>query len=102
MKPYHHRAPSLVGLLASECVARTIYFGIIVDGLHVHDSAVRIAYRTNRHGMVLVSDACAALGVGDGRHSIGGTEIDVRFSLKIHVKNCIVLPGLRRTRYKSR
>jgi N-acetylglucosamine-6-phosphate deacetylase len=73
MHPYHHRDPNLIGLLASDCVsaanicvhvctliagvARTIFFGLIADGEHVHDSAMRIAWRTNGDGLVCVQCA---------------------------------------------
>lgn len=76
MLPFHHRDPGLVGLLASP-IATHIHYGIISDGLHTHPATLRIAYRTNRKSLVLVSDAVPALGLKDGHHRIGTMSVDI-------------------------
>lgn len=80
MMPFHHRDPGLVGLLASNEVpnGRTVYFGIISDGNHTHDAALRIAYRTHPNGLIIVTDAISAMGLEDGMHRIGQFSIEVR------------------------
>nr|XP_044250507.1 N-acetylglucosamine-6-phosphate deacetylase [Drosophila takahashii] len=80
MLPFHHRDPGLVGLLASDAVprGRTVYFGIIADGVHTHPAALRIAYRTHPQGLILVTDAISALGLEEGVHHIGQLPLQVK------------------------
>ncbi|XP_023030509.2 N-acetylglucosamine-6-phosphate deacetylase isoform X1 [Leptinotarsa decemlineata] len=80
MLPFHHRDPGLVGLLASDNIPKdkTIYFGIISDGIHTHPAALRIAYRVHPEGLVLVTDAISALGLGEGKYKIGQMDIEIR------------------------
>jgi N-acetylglucosamine-6-phosphate deacetylase len=67
-------------LLASQEVpeGKTVYFGIISDGIHTHGAALRIAYRSHPDGLILVTDAISAMGLSDGMHRIGQYNIEVR------------------------
>ena len=49
---FHHRDPHLVGLLTSERIpkGRTIFYGLISDGIHTHPAALRIAHRVHPDG----------------------------------------------------
>ncbi|XP_017786168.1 PREDICTED: N-acetylglucosamine-6-phosphate deacetylase [Nicrophorus vespilloides] len=80
MLPFHHRDPGLVGLLASDNIpeGRTVYFGIIADGIHTHPAALRIAYRAHPAGLVLVTDAISAMGLEEGQHNIGQFAVEIR------------------------
>ncbi|XP_063676147.1 N-acetylglucosamine-6-phosphate deacetylase-like [Bolinopsis microptera] len=77
MQPFHHRDPGIVGILSSVKLNRKCYYGIIADGLHTHPAALRIAHRTNAPCAVLVTDAMAAMGLGDGSHCIGSQSVTV-------------------------
>ncbi|ODM99068.1 putative N-acetylglucosamine-6-phosphate deacetylase [Orchesella cincta] len=94
MLPFHHRDPGLVGLLASEKIpeGRTIYYGIIADGNHTHPATTRIAYRAYPKGIVLVTDACSAMGLSEGVYHIGQQVIEVT-GTKAYVKGTTTLAG---------
>lgn len=80
MLSFHHRDPGLVGLLTSNRLPedRTVFYGIIADGIHTHPAALRIAHRTHPKGLVLVTDAIAAMGMPCGVHHIGQMDIEIK------------------------
>jgi len=80
MLPFHHRDPGIVGLLTSKAIpkGRTLFYGVIADGTHTHDSALRIAHRTHPEGLILVTDAFAALGLAEGIHHLGDVTVELR------------------------
>jgi len=53
------------------------YYGLIVDGVHNHPYSVNIAYETHPSGLILVTDAMAALGLPLGKHFLGEQEIEI-------------------------
>jgi N-acetylglucosamine-6-phosphate deacetylase len=82
MLGFHHRGPGLPGLLTSTAVEkerRTIFYGNVVDGLHTHPNALKIAYRSHPKGCILVTDAMAALGLPEGKvFKIGESDVEIR------------------------
>jgi N-acetylglucosamine-6-phosphate deacetylase len=70
MPAFHHRDPGLVGLLGGPDRDRCCY-SLIADGLHAHAASVKLASCSHPSGAVLVTDAVAAMGLPDGRHSLG-------------------------------
>nr|XP_012599131.1 N-acetylglucosamine-6-phosphate deacetylase [Microcebus murinus] len=79
MLPFHHRDPGIVGLLTSDQLppGRGIFYGMIADGIHTNPAALRIAHRAHPQGLVLVTDAIPALGLGNGHHTLGQQEVEV-------------------------
>jgi N-acetylglucosamine-6-phosphate deacetylase len=68
MNPLHHRNPGMFGLLGQAPTPHTQkpYFGIIADGIHLHSSAVNIAWNAHPEGLILVTDAMPLVGLPDG------------------------------------
>lgn len=83
-----------MGLLTSDAIpdSRTVYFGIISDGVHTHPAALRIAFRAHPDGLILVTDAISAMGLEDGTHFIGQLTVDVR-NKKAYIANTNTLCG---------
>jgi N-acetylglucosamine-6-phosphate deacetylase len=71
-----HRAP---GLAVAALTDDDAYVELIADGHHVHPAVWPIITRTKpADRLILVSDALSLAGMGDGRTSIGGLEVEVR------------------------
>jgi N-acetylglucosamine-6-phosphate deacetylase len=52
--------------------------GIIADGVHVHEGALRLAYRENGlEGLALVTDAMEAAGMEDGEYELSGRTVQL-------------------------
>jgi len=78
MTAFHHRDPGLVGLLTSDQLGgRKVSYGLIADGMHTHPAALRFAQKVDPAGLILVTDAVPALGLGVGTHTIGRMEVTV-------------------------
>ncbi|XP_035471763.2 N-acetylglucosamine-6-phosphate deacetylase isoform X1 [Scophthalmus maximus] len=94
MLPFHHRDPGIVGLLTSDQVpaGRTVYYGMIADGIHTNPAALRIAHRAHPSGLVLVTDAIAAMGLPPGRHTLGQQVIEIQ-GLHAYVAGTKTLSG---------
>lgn len=80
MLPFHHRDPGIVGLLTSDQIpaGRTVYYGMIADGIHTNPAALRIAHRAHPAGLVLVTDAITAMGLPQGRHTLGQQVVEIQ------------------------
>lgn len=75
MTPIHQRAP---GIVAAALTEPTIYYSLIVDGIHVHPALVKLAWQAHSKGMIVVSDAISALGMGIGEYTLGKQKVHVR------------------------
>lgn len=79
MNSFHHRDPHIIGLLSSKFLTdRIVYYGLITDGIHTHPAAVRMAFRTNSRGLIIVTDAIPAMGLPVGKHHIGSQLVDIQ------------------------
>ncbi|MDD5919424.1 MAG: N-acetylglucosamine-6-phosphate deacetylase [bacterium] len=74
MPPLLHRTPGVIGA-ASE--RENVTAELIADGVHVHPSAVRAAFRLFPGRICLISDALSACGMPDGEYLLGGQKIRV-------------------------
>jgi len=73
MRPLQGRDPGVVGAALNNPDS---YCGIIVDGHHVHPSAVQLAYKCKPQGkLYLVTDAMATVGSSDKSFEIYGETV---------------------------
>lgn len=74
MNPLEHRAPGLIGAAAENenCMAE-----LICDGVHVHESMVRAAFKLFPDRIVLISDSMRAAGMENGTYDLGGQQVTV-------------------------
>ncbi len=75
MPPLHHRSPGVIGAAAeqSDVVAE-----LICDGYHVHESAVRMAFKLFPRRICLISDALRCCGMPDGSYMLGGQAVHLK------------------------
>ncbi|HEX8071346.1 MAG TPA: N-acetylglucosamine-6-phosphate deacetylase [Pyrinomonadaceae bacterium] len=75
MSPLHHRAPGPVGwgLLRDDVTC-----DVVADGVHADPLALRLALRCKTSArLLLVSDAVAPTGLGDGEYELWGERVAV-------------------------
>lgn len=75
MPPLLHRAPGVIGAAAER---ENVTVELICDGLHVHPSAVRAAFRLFAGRVCLVSDALRCCGMAEGTYELGGQRVTMR------------------------
>ena len=78
MPPLHHRRPGVIGAAAD---LRNVVAELICDGYHVHESAVRMAFKLFPRRICLISDALRCCGMPDGSYMLGGQEIHLKGGL---------------------
>jgi N-acetylglucosamine-6-phosphate deacetylase len=75
MSPLKHREPGVVGAALDD---QQVYCGVIADGFHVHDAALRIAMRARpRDRFLLVTDAMSCVGANVDSFVLHGQTIRV-------------------------
>ena len=75
MEPFDHRAPGLIGAVVRH---KSAIAGIIADGLHSDPAVVLAAWKwLGPARLLLVTDAMAASGLGDGEYRLGHAAVTV-------------------------
>ena len=72
MPPFHHREPGVIGAAVER---ENVTAELICDGLHVHPSAVRMAFRLFPERICLISDSIRCCGMPDGEYELGGQQV---------------------------
>ena len=76
MGPLHHRSPGFAGLALDD---ERLMCSLIPDGVHVHESMLRNAYRClGPARTILVTDAVAAAAMPDGDYELAGAPVQLR------------------------
>lgn len=86
MTGLNHRSPGAIGAISDQAElyaaehggrsARDYSVEIICDGVHIHPSAVRAAFRMiGSEYMVMISDSLRPVGITDGEYVLGGQAI---------------------------
>ncbi|MCB0151997.1 MAG: amidohydrolase family protein, partial [Caldilineaceae bacterium] len=75
MPPLEHREPGLPGALLADA---SQVVGLIPDGIHLHPAVVKLVWAAKGpHGITVVSDAMAALGMAPGVYRLSDQEVIV-------------------------
>ena len=86
MPPLHHRRPNLTTACLNEPRIRA---EIILDGIHVAPEMARLAFKAKgSDGLILITDAMAAVGCADGIYRLGDSEVRVKG------ERCTLLDGV--------
>ena len=96
MNPLHHRSPGIFGVLGGAESQPRPYFGIIADGIHLHPTAVNIAFNIHPDGFILVTDAMHMVGLPDGSYIwTNGDKINclVKHGTQSHLEGSSTLAG---------
>lgn len=72
MPPIHHRRPGVIGAGAER---DSVTAELICDGLHIHPSIVRMAFRLFPGRVCIISDSLRCCGMPDGEYELGGQVV---------------------------
>jgi len=75
MRPLHHREPGIIGAVLTK---PHFNYSMIADNQHVHPVTINLCWKANPSGLILVTDAIAALGLADGSYVLGGQSITLK------------------------
>lgn len=75
MPGIHHRKPGVIGAGSEN---DKVAAELICDGLHIHPSAVRMAFKLFPGRICLISDALRCTGMPDGEYPFGGQMLTLK------------------------
>lgn len=75
MPGIHHRTPGPIGAGSER---ENVYAELISDGVHIHPSAVRMAFKLFPHRICLISDSMRACGMPEGESDLGGQKVYIK------------------------
>lgn len=75
MPSLHHRKPGVIGAAAER---DSVTVELICDGLHVHPSVIRLAFKLFAGRICMVSDSLRCCGMPDGDYDLGGQTVYLR------------------------
>lgn len=95
MRPLHHRNPGIFGVLGvpEDPHTKRPYFGIIADGIHLHQTSIKIAYNAHPDGFILVTDAMHLVGLPDGTYEWTNGERIVKNGPKLVLEGTDKIAG---------
>ena len=77
MNGLHHRLPGVIGaFFDTDAVAE-----IICDGIHIHESILRMMFSAKGENIAIISDSMAATGLSDGQYKLGDLDVTVKNSV---------------------
>ena len=86
MPALHHRQPNLTAACLNEPEIRA---EIVLDGVHVAPEMARLAAKVKgREGLILITDAMAAVGCPDGIYALGDSTV------RVNGERCTLLDGV--------
>ncbi len=75
MPGIHHRTPGPIGAGSER---EKVYAELICDGVHIHPSAVRMAFKLFPGRICLISDSMRACGMPEGESDLGGQKVYIK------------------------
>ena len=89
MASFHHRTPGVIGeALTNEKLS----YSLIADGVHLSSETIKLAWRANPHGLTLISDCMAGLGLKPGTYKLGEGSVQVN-EKSAHLTGTNILAG---------
>lgn len=77
MNGLHHRFPGVIGAFFDT----DAFAEMICDGIHIHESILRMMFKAKAENIAIISDSMAATGLKDGAYKLGGLDVNVTKSV---------------------